>query len=93
MKIVLIDLQGIIANGIRSLSTKLKENNHSVKLIFENGNTYRMIWNRNYIYQYKPSVLNDVVEACKEADLIGFSVMTNFFDRAKQLTEHIKNNQ
>lgn len=90
MNIVLIDIQGVIANGIRSLSTKLRENNHSVKLIFENGNTYRMIWNRNYIYRYKQSILNGVVDLCKDADLVGFTIMTNFFDRAKQLTIEIK---
>jgi len=91
MKIVLIDIQGLIANGTRSLSTRLKENKHSVKLIFENSNTYRMIWNKNYIYRYKQSVLDEVIEICKDADLVGFSVMTNFFDRAKQLTIEIKN--
>jgi radical SAM superfamily enzyme YgiQ (UPF0313 family) len=91
MRIVLFDLQGLNANGLRSLSTKLKENSHSVKLIFERGNTYRMIWNNNYIYQYKQSVLNEIVDFCADADLVGFSVMTNFYDRARQLTVAIKN--
>lgn len=90
MNIVLIDVQGIIASGIRSLSTRLREDRHSVKLIFEKGNTNRMICDANYIYRYKQSVLDGLLELCQDADLVGFSLMTNFFDRVKQLTVEIK---
>lgn len=90
MNIVLIDVQDIIANGVRSLSTKLKENNHTVRIIFEKGSTNRMICNRNYIYRYKQSVLDEIIEFCQDADLIGFSLMTNSFDRVRQLTSEIK---
>lgn len=91
MNIILIDIQGIIANGARSLSTRLKEKNHSVKLIFESSTSYRMICNTDYIYRYKQSVIDGLTEQCKGADLIGFTVMTNFFDRAQQLTIELKN--
>ncbi|MFC1698996.1 B12-binding domain-containing radical SAM protein [Candidatus Omnitrophota bacterium] len=90
MNIVLIDPQSTIANGVRCLSTRLRENNYPVRLIFEQGNTNRMICDSNYIYRYKQSVLDEIIEFCQGADLVGFSLMTNFFDRARQLTVEIK---
>jgi radical SAM superfamily enzyme YgiQ (UPF0313 family) len=36
--------------------------------------------------------LDEVVELCRGSDLIGISFMTHFFDRARQLTEHLKKN-
>lgn len=90
MNVVLFDIQGCTANGIRCLSAKLKENKHSVKLIFEDSKTYRMIWRRNYIYQYKPAVVDQIIACCQGAHIIGFSVMTNYLDRVKQLTRELK---
>ena len=39
---------------------------------------------------YSDHVLKGVVELCSNVDLVGISLMTNLFDRAAQLTSHLK---
>lgn len=82
MKVILISpYPEIQAIGIRSLSACLKKEGHNVQLIF---------LPRNFTDRYEDKTLNDVVNISKGADLIGISVMTNFFDNVIQITQRLK---
>src|SRR3989338_6656596 len=76
MKITLISPYPDITNfGIRTISSFLKRNGD--KIVF---NTQR----------YDDNVLDEVVSLCKGSNLIGITLMTNFFDGAVQITKKIK---
>jgi len=82
VNIVLISpYDNVFAIGLRVLSSCLKKEGHSVKLLFLTGDHAEL---------YKDSVLNEIVNLSKDADVIGVSLMTNFFARAVQLTQGIK---
>lgn len=91
MHIVLISPYGGITNlGIRYLSSSLKKKKNEVTLIF----LPRRIGKRgdfDDIYSpFEPSILKDLNKLCKNADLIGISVMTPYFERAVELTKFLK---
>jgi radical SAM superfamily enzyme YgiQ (UPF0313 family) len=71
----------IYSFGIRVISACLKKEGHNVKTIF----LAREFWNR-----YENRTLEKIVELFKDADLIGISVMTNFFDNCVQITQKLK---
>lgn len=82
MNLTLISPYSIIYSfGIRTLSAYLKKYGHNVKIIF----LPRDFWNR-----YEDKILNEVVELSRGTDLIGISLMTNFFDNAVQITQRLK---
>lgn len=83
MKITLISLfPSIESFGIATLSACLKKEGHEVKLVF----LLNDFWNR-----YEDKTLNELVKISSGADLIGISLMTNFFDNAVQITQKLKN--
>ena len=82
MKIILISPYADIHSlGIRILSACLKREKYDVQLIF---------LPRKFTERYEENTLNNIVEISKGADLIGISLMTNFFDNAVQLTQKLK---
>lgn len=82
MKIALISpYTNIKAYSIRTLSSSLKQHGHEVKLMFLPS---------LFAKSYDVETLNQTVELTKHADLIGISVMTNFFDNVVQLTNTLK---
>ncbi|MFA5369144.1 MAG: radical SAM protein [Candidatus Omnitrophota bacterium] len=84
MNITLISLySNITAFGIRTLSACLKKKGHSVSII---------LLRENFWDEYRDNILSEVVELSKGSDLIGLSLMTNFFDNAIQVTQKIKQN-
>mgnify|MGYP001576261117 CR=1 FL=1 len=84
MRITLISLYpDLKAFGLRTLSACLKKEGHDVQLIF---------LQKRFNEKYKDRDLNLLVEISKESDLIGISLMTNFFDSAVQITQALKNN-
>lgn len=80
--ITLISLTGH-AFGIRILSACLKKEGHNVQII---------LLPTPFACQYKDNILKEVVALSEEADLIGISLMTNFFDNAVQVTQKLKEN-
>ncbi len=82
MKVILIspylDLQ---AFGIRTISACLKRERHDVRVLFLPG---------KFTELYEDEALNDVVEFCRGADLIGISLMTNYFCNVVQITGKLK---
>ena len=91
MKITLIELttQDTGAIGVRCLSANLKGHGHKTQLIFMAGDVEKLVRGANFIYRYDDQTVADIVSLCGESDVIGISFLTNFFDRAVQLTKAI----
>ena len=89
MKIALISpYPDITSFGLRTISAYLKRNGHKTRMIFIPDPL-----GDNLLYgvkRYDEHILDEVVSLCKDADLIGMTLMTNFFDGAVQVTERIK---
>lgn len=92
MRIVLISPYGGITNlGLRYLSSSLKRKNHQIKLVF----LPRRLGKRgdfDDIYSpFSTSVLTDLKYLCRDAHLVGISVMTPYFARSVELAKFLKN--
>ncbi len=89
MKISLISpYPDITAFGLRTLSAVLKENGHRTQMIFLPDPFGDEIVDG--VPRYKEPALKDVLRLCRESELIGISVMTNFFDGAAQITRYLQ---
>jgi|TARA_B100001964_G_scaffold77048_1_gene87296 radical SAM superfamily enzyme YgiQ (UPF0313 family) len=75
-----LDVQSV---GVRSLSSSLKRAGHDVKIVFLRG---------DFLKRYSEKSLNELVQILKGTDVIGISLMTNFFDNSVQVTEKIRQN-
>ena len=84
MKITLVsifpDLQSF---GIRTISACLKKDGHDVDLIF---------LQKDFSQRFADKTMDDLVKLTKESDLVGITVMSNYWDNAIQITEKIKEN-
>ncbi len=89
MKIALISpYPDITSFGLRTISAYLKRNGHETRMIFIPDPM-----GDNLLYgvkRYDDHILDEVVSLCRDTDLIGMTLMTNFFDGAVQVTERIK---
>jgi radical SAM superfamily enzyme YgiQ (UPF0313 family) len=84
MKISLISIiPGIHDYGMRTISACLKQAGHDVDLIFLLKEFYK---------KYSETSMNNLVKLTKGSDLAGFSVMSNFWDHAIQVTQKLKDN-
>jgi anaerobic magnesium-protoporphyrin IX monomethyl ester cyclase len=78
----------ITAFGIRTMSAYLKRQGHKTQMIFLPDP-----FGDDLVYgvkRYHDAVLDDLVTLCAGSDLIGLTLMTNFFDNAIQITTRIK---
>ncbi len=76
---------------IRSLTAFLKQHGHSVRQIFLPADTYSHLHvNEGYIMQMAQTMVEDLVELCEDADLIGVSFLTSMFDVAVQATRALQ---
>jgi anaerobic magnesium-protoporphyrin IX monomethyl ester cyclase len=89
MKIILISpYPDVAAYGIRTMSAYLKQSGHQTKLIFLPdflGNMFSPPEIR-----YDDGMLDGIIPLCRDADLIGITLMTSFYDSAAQITKKIK---
>ncbi|UCG68042.1 MAG: B12-binding domain-containing radical SAM protein [Thermoplasmata archaeon] len=92
MKITLISPSppDLYAPGVRTLSSYLKKNRHQTKLILLAGGTENLRFGGQFVYQYRDYVIDQVIELSKDTDIVGISFMTQYFDRALQLTKRLK---
>ncbi|UCF34889.1 MAG: B12-binding domain-containing radical SAM protein [Phycisphaerales bacterium] len=73
-----------VALGLRYISAYLKRAGHKVTIVF-------MASKRETAeVDYSPPLLADFVHHCRSADVIGMSLMTNTYYRAKALTEALR---
>jgi len=79
----------ICSFGVRSLSAFAKSKGHRVKSIFLPTSYERWETRRGLVHTYPDHILDSVVELVKDSDLIGISLMTNYFDAAVQVTRRI----
>lgn len=80
----------VAAFGVRALSAYLKREGKSVRNIFLPGGVKKHKHLKGHAYSYEKQIIDETIELCMDADLICISFMTNYFDRAVQLTEEIK---
>ncbi len=80
----------ICSFGIRSLSAYLKAAGHKTRIIFMPGGIELLSKEGTFAYHYKESVMNSVVDLCRDSDLAGVSFMTAYFDRAVQITNAVR---
>lgn len=89
MRVTLISpYPDITAFGMRTLSAHLKRHGHRTRLVFipdPLGDDLQHGVNR-----YPDPILDQVAQLCKGSDLVGMTLMTNYFDNAVQVTERIK---
>lgn len=89
MRVVLISpYPDITSFGLRTLSAHLRRHGHQTRLIFfpdPFGDDLRF-----GVQRYGDAALDDLAALCRDADLVGVTLMTNFFDGAVQITERIK---
>ncbi|AGW12031.1 B12-binding domain-containing radical SAM protein [Megalodesulfovibrio gigas] len=89
MRVVLVSpYPDITSFGLRSLSAWLRHHGIQTRCIFlpdQFGDEVAAQPER-----YSPAVLQDFVECCKDADLVGITLMTNYFDNALQLTTALR---
>ena len=77
------DLRGF---GIRTLSACLKAEQHDVQMIF----LPTRFDSDSFVHSYEESTLDDLIDLARSSDLVGNSLMTNFFDNAVQMTQQLK---
>jgi radical SAM superfamily enzyme YgiQ (UPF0313 family) len=87
MKVVLISPYGdTVSFGVRSLSASLKKAGHDVRIVFLPLDMKLV----RYDAPYSDRALADLAEICRDAELIGISLMSNFFDLARRLSESLR---
>ncbi|MBT6718257.1 MAG: B12-binding domain-containing radical SAM protein [Nitrospina sp.] len=82
MNIALISpFPDITSFGLRTISACLKKEGHDVKVLFLQNH----FWSK-----YEDSSLDETVDLLKDCDLIGLTLMSNFWDNSVQITERLK---
>jgi len=88
MKVVLISpYSDITSFGIRSLSASLRQAGIGTRLIFLPHTPSEWASTDDI---YPTTILDHVAELCKDAELIGISLMTSYFVRVAALTQRLK---
>lgn len=89
MKVALISLYADITSiGVRSISSYLKEYGVATRLLFLP--LQKNFYSREAFALYSDRVVADIAELVRDDDLIGISLMSNFFETAKDLTLKLK---
>ena len=84
MKITLVSVYpDIWSYGLRTVSSLFKQEGNDVDLVF---------LPKDFTEKYEKKTLYDLIKLTKESDLVGISLMSNFFDNAVQLTQTLREN-
>ncbi len=93
MKVAIVSPYPDITNyGPRTLSAILKQHGHPTKMLHMpdfagDGEIDHVEMSEE---RYSPRVVQEFLQIVQDCDLIGFSLMTHYFDSARQLTRAIK---
>jgi radical SAM superfamily enzyme YgiQ (UPF0313 family) len=81
----------ITAPGVRILSAVLRRAGHRVRTLFLQDVSLlpERKYHPDFTRKYSPNVQKQVAELAKGFDLVGISLMTNYFNHAVQLTEYL----
>jgi len=80
----------ICSYGIRSISSVLRGEGFKTRLIFLHDIKALLKNSPDFPRRYHPNVLKGVVDLCEDSDLVGISLMSNYYDRSLELTRAIK---
>jgi radical SAM superfamily enzyme YgiQ (UPF0313 family) len=80
----------VAAYGVRMLSAVLKAAGVAVRLVALPQESDARWTVREFDQPYPPAVLEELAGLAQDSDLIGVSLMTNHFERAVQLTAHLR---
>lgn len=84
MRLTLISFY-FINPGLRYLSTYLRNHGHDVELVFLPPKNMH-----DTNEKFPQRALEDLANICKNSDIVGFSVLTNDFFRASEVTKYLK---
>ncbi|MBN2056460.1 radical SAM protein, partial [bacterium] len=79
----------ISAFGVRSISAYLKAHNCHVRCVYLPGGIEELSVHKEYVYHYPEQTIQDFLDLCSGVDLVGFSFLSSYRDRALQLTEAV----
>ncbi len=89
MKITLISPYfDITSIGMRILSSCLKEKGYETKMVFLPQS--KGAFQNDFLIKESEQCINDLTEICSDSDVIGITLMTNYYFRAASLTERLK---
>lgn len=91
MKITLINPYNFSGPGIRSVASVLRANGHEVQNLFLLLDTRVLIHYAGGL-DCNQAVLDEIVDACQDSELVGITLMTNAFKLAVRITQEIKKN-
>jgi len=80
----------ISAFGVRSLSAFLRQKGHQVTLIFLPGGIDLLKVGGEFSYGYSQQIIDNILAICSGHDLVGISFMTQYFDRARQISQALR---
>jgi radical SAM superfamily enzyme YgiQ (UPF0313 family) len=92
MKVVILSPNppDCVSFGPRQLASSLREKGHECQVVFLRGSVKKNTFDATFIYQYPPAMLADILEVCKDADIVGCSFMSLYYDRGVQLTKAVQ---
>lgn len=91
MKVLLIaPYPDITALGVRFLSSSLEAAGHRCTILFIPAPVNAFRYHSEFRYAYTMRELDAITELAAEDDLIGVSFMTNYYERAVQITTRIR---
>ncbi len=76
----------VAAFGVRTLSAYLKKHGKDVRVIFLPGGVESFKYQEGFRYKYEDAIIEQLIELCRGSGLLGLSFMSNYLDRAMQLT-------
>lgn len=80
----------VAAFGVRALSSYLKQHGKEVRVIFLPGGVGKFKYKSTFRYHFDKPIIDQVIELCRGSDLIGISFMSNYLDRAMQISQVVK---
>lgn len=93
MKITLVSPYPDITNyGLRTLSAVLRQHGHDTQVICMpdfagDGESSHTVMSEE---RYPPHIIDKMLEIMADSDLVGVTLMTHYFDSAKQITASVK---
>ncbi|MCD4654841.1 cobalamin-dependent protein, partial [bacterium] len=83
----------ISAFGVRALSAWLKSVGHEVRCIFLPGGIEQLKHSGSFQYSYSPETIREILQITDGSDVVAFSFLSQYRDRALQLTQAVRNQQ
>ncbi len=79
-----------VSFGPRQLASTLRLLGHRVSIVFLRGSVKRNQFDASFVYRYPDTLVDDVLAICRDADVVGVSFMSLYYDRGVQLTRAVQ---